>query len=318
MISDVAPVVPEDASRLLTLHQVSGGIDSDALVSALKRDQVVLVRNVEPAEADDIVSKVAQAFDLKAALEMQAAFADFQGHRKRASKYYMTVNRRADYQFITPHSEGTSFINMQLASFYCYENTTDGGETIVFNVDSASRAWDSLRETVTRARLAGRALTRGDIAKAKIYGVNLPEDLLNDEEVIRETSATIRIPGLEFFEALARPKQTYSKILDQKVFGYWDSVASIDLDAVSQYAELLRCCDLLKQPASGLELTQLDNAWSRRIRGSGVKYSQLFRCKLTHKLGAKDLLIQNNLTWAHSVSNWTPGSGIRKVTAAFS
>jgi hypothetical protein len=29
------------------------------------------------------------------------------------------------------------------------------------------------------------------------------------------------------------------------------------------------------------------------------------------------LIIQNNLTWTHAVNNWSPGSGLRKVAAAF-
>jgi hypothetical protein len=30
-----------------------------------------------------------------------------------------------------------------------------------------------------------------------------------------------------------------------------------------------------------------------------------------------DLIILNNLTWAHSVANWRPESGVRNVSAAF-
>jgi hypothetical protein len=30
-----------------------------------------------------------------------------------------------------------------------------------------------------------------------------------------------------------------------------------------------------------------------------------------------DLVIYNNLTWAHSVANWSPDSGTRRVIAAF-
>jgi hypothetical protein len=318
-LSPANTLVPEDQSKLRVLHGKQDARGLASIVESLTADLVVLVREVDAATADDLVARVAQTFELKGALEKQAAFAEIQGHRRRSGKYYMTVNARRDYQFITPHSEGTSFINMQLASFFCHENTTDGGETILMNVNQCSEGWLALRETVAKGKTtSSKPLSHGDIARAKIYGLNLPSDLLKDEEVVSETAVELPIPGLQLVEALAQPKKTYAKILDRDVFVYWDSVDASDLDSAAQYAGLLRDCGLLKEPPGGLELRKLDNAWPGRIRHSGVSYAQLFTHKITHKLTRGDFIILNNPTWTHSVSNWAPRSGIRKVTAAFS
>jgi alpha-ketoglutarate-dependent taurine dioxygenase len=74
---------------------------------------------------------------------------------------------------------------------------------------------------------------------------------------------------------------------------------------------------LLREPASGPGVNYFDKAYTRAVWRSGVTYRQLFRAVVIHRLEPGDLLIQNNLTWAHAASNWTPGSGIRNVIAAF-
>ena len=66
--------------------------------------------------------KVSKEFGLQDTLELQAGFGESTGLRERIGKYYMTVTDRKDYSIAPPHSEGGSFANIQLASFYCYEN----------------------------------------------------------------------------------------------------------------------------------------------------------------------------------------------------
>lgn len=306
--------IPEAVDRLVAMEHAD--FDLARIVASLRQDDVILVRQVTPDRADSLMSTVADQFGLGQSLETQASFATFLGHRDRVGQHFMTVNRRSNYEFITPHSEGSSFAEMQLASFYCYENSTDGGETILFNADDTLSGWISLRERGRRAEL-GTPLAPHEVARARgLYQIRLPDDVLSaDDEVLERTATPIR--GLTLVEVLAKLKRTHSKLLDRSVYVYWDSVASIDSDSAVEFERLLRQTGLLKEPAGGLPLEQLDNAARRRVLRSGTAYSELFRCKLTRKLLPGDLVIVNNLTWAHATSNWSPESGVRKVAAAF-
>jgi hypothetical protein len=309
--------VPEDPRRLIIVEQDGRAVDIDLVIESLRKDLVVLIRNVGADWSDNVIYAVADRLDLSDSLKLQAACAGFLRHRDNIGKYFMTVNRRDNYQFISPHSEGNSFIGMQLASFFCFENSTDGGETILMNIDDSSESWQAMRERVTRGRIGSRTLATREISRARAqYQVNLPADVLKDDDLILQERRT-EIPDLSIVDALAKPKRVYSRILKRNSYVYWDSVASIDFDSASEYVRLLRRCGLLKEPPSSLKLSEMDNAAGRRIWYSGVKYSQLFKCKITRKLAPGDLVIQNNLTWTHAVSNWSPSSGTRTLAASF-
>jgi hypothetical protein len=289
----------------------------ERILEPLRRDQVVLIRGITADAADRIIADVARGLGLHDRLELQANLADLLGHRQRTSKYYMTVNARDDYQFIPPHSEGSCFTNMQLASFFCHENSTDGGSTVLLNVDQGEHVWAAMKEKAVRGQLGARKLERGELVKLRVrYGVDLPGDALApDDEILGEIAHDV--PGVRLFDVLTRPRPSRSTILDRMVHAYWDSIASIDLDSAPEYLRLLEQAGLLRRPPSGVPLEQLDNASARRLRRSGARYRDLFACKVTVKLGPGDFILQNNTTWAHSTSNWTPGSGTRRVAAAF-
>lgn len=309
--------VPDDPSRLLVLRQGDAGCGVDAILAGLRQDQVVLVQNASAQDADNLLYGVAERLDLQNQLKVQSAFASIHGHRENVGKYFMSVNKRTDYQFIPAHSEGQHASNLQLASLYCYENSTDGGETILLNTDSDSPMWDILGEIVTKVDLCGRKLSPSEIAGAKMmFKINIPEDVLSaDDKVLREQKAPV--PGIKVFDALTRSKKARSRILERELNVYWDTVASLDFDSGKEYMRLLQSCGLLRQPAGGMDIAKLDNAHIRRVWSSGVNYESLFRARLVRKLVPGDLVIQNNLTWTHSTANWTPGSGTRKVVAAF-
>ncbi|MDX2086242.1 MAG: hypothetical protein SFX73_00275 [Kofleriaceae bacterium] len=308
--------VPEDPSKLVAFEGGGKPVTPGQVVGALRQDHVVLVRGLNAPQADALMHSTADSLGLGEALELQATFASVMGHREALGSYYMTVNKRDDYHFIPPHSEGHRVAGMQLASFYCYENTTDGGDTILLNLNPACEGWSSLREMVTRAKVT-RQLAQSEIAQARgMYGINVPRDLLKDSDSVVAERPT-SIPGLTLVDVLVPLEKIHSVLLDRDVYAYWDTVASLDLDAAPQYERLLRESGLLKEPPGGLELRQLDNAADRRIYSSKVEFASLFASRLTYKLKAGDFVIVNNLTWAHSVSNWTPGSGTRKVSAAF-
>jgi hypothetical protein len=276
-----------------------------------------LIQNVDQDQAEITMQEVAKKLGLSEALKLQAGFAGLHGHRHNIGQYFMSVNQRGDYQFIPPHSEGNSFAGMQLASFFCYENSTDGGETVLLNVDSSSRLWPSLREKVRRGKLTSKSLTSREILRARgLYQLQFPADLLRVDDEIIEVHQT-EIEGLTLVEVLAKPQMTYSRILDRKLYVYWDSISNIDFDSALEYERLLRQSGLLKEPTPGLGLIQMDNAADRHIWHSGITFSELFTCKITRKLSSGELLIQNNLTWAHATTNWSPNSGIRKIAASF-
>lgn len=181
-VSEV-PVCPDKMSVI----QFNVGNHSSLIIDALKDDQVVLIKRVPENQIDTMIFGVAAGLGLQTGLELQSGFAEMYGHRKKLSKYYMTVNRRADYQCTLPHSEGSSFQNIQLVSFYCYENSTDGGETTLFNTDdSKPQVWDRIRERATRAKISDEnRLTPAQIAEARMrYQINLPQDLLMDEDEV--------------------------------------------------------------------------------------------------------------------------------------
>lgn len=308
--------LPEDASRVVTLEHGAAGPDVESIVTALGQDQVVLIPGVAPEQADDLMFRVAERAGLAEGLKLQAGFADLHGHRSRIGKYFMTVNKRRDYQFVGPHSEGSSFAGMQLAAFLCYRNTTDGGETILLNADDSSPAWSSLRERVRRGR-ASRTLAPHEIARVRgMYQLRLPADMLqDDDQVISETATPI--PGLTVLDVLAKPRKVRSRLLDRDIYAYWDTIESVDADSAREFERLLRRSGLLKEPPADFDRRAMDDAVRRRIWQSGVTYDQIFRCKVTRKLAPGELVLVNNLTWTHAVSNWTPSSGTREVAAAF-
>ena len=309
--------IPEDPTRIVIIQSHSATIELDPVAAAITADSVVLVPTVSPDEVDDFMYRIADSLGLNNTLKLHAGFANFLGHRHRIGKYFMSVNRRADYQFITPHSEGTRFAGIQLAAFYCCENSTDGGETILMNVDDESSEWSIIRDRVLRGCLQNGPLSRGDNARARsLHQLNLPADLLkNDDRILRECPTNI--PSLKVLEVLARPEKLYSRILDRCLNVYWDSIDSADFDSAREWMRLLRKWGLLKKPPGQFDVIQLDESAGQRVWRSGVNFGRLFRCKLTRKLVPGDLVIHNNLTWTHANNNWSPGSGVRRMAAAF-
>jgi hypothetical protein len=310
------PTIVEDSSRLFILAYDNSTTKIDLILESLRQDLVVLVQQVGTEQADRLIYEVAQRLGLRDALTLQAGLAGFYGQRRNVGEYFMTVNRRLDYQCVTPHSEGSSFTGMQLSSFFCSENSTDGGETILLNVDDAGSGWQSVREQLKRGRL-DKSLAQHEIVRARgLYQLNLPADMLKvDDQILREHET--KIPGLTVVDVLAKPVKTYSRVLDRNVNVFWSTIDTADFDSASEYARILRESGLLKEPPGGLELNQLDSTAVQRVWHSGVKYTQLFKCKITRKLAAGELIIQNNLTWAHAANNWSPDSGTRNITASF-
>jgi hypothetical protein len=311
--------IPEDASRLLIVPAMAlAASDSEMsgmIVEALKKDQVILIQGLTPEQADGLMMKVSALFGLADSLEVQAAFASSLGHRENAGKYYMTVNKRKDFQFVCSHSEGGSFGNLQLASFYCHENSTDGGETILMNTNQTTEVWQSLREQVRRGK-ASRPLTPGEVRRIKMkHRVDMAVDALTaDDEILSEEVVDA---DFSIYEVLAKPKKSYSKILGENLYVYWTDIESLDQDSLREFHQFLAENDLLKLPPEGLDIGKLDDQAGSRQRGFGSDYAKLFKARITHKLKKGEFVLMNNLSWTHAVNNWTPGSGTRKVVAAF-
>lgn len=307
--------VPESLSSLVTLQSKGSIFDIDLILDSLKKDKVVLIEEVKGEDVDQLMYDVAAKFGLTDTLKLQSAFASSLGHRESISRYYMSVNKRNDYHIVPPHSEGSTFADIQLASFYCFENDTDGGETILLNVDESSHVWESLREFVLRGKFEGTP-TAGQISKIRaMLRLNLLEDTLQeDDKIINECKVDSK---LTVFEVLAKPKKSYSRILEQQRYVFWDSLSAVDHDSLKFMEELLRHNGLFNEPPNYSGLDQIDWDPARRLIHSGINYEQLFKHKITLKLKPGDFIIQNNLSWTHSVANWSPGRGIRKVAAAF-
>ncbi len=307
----------DDADNLVALKGFESDYTPILIAEALKNDRVVLVEDVDPADADNIASATAQAFGLLDQLKMQAALASFQGHRDTISTYFMTVDKRSSFDFVPSHSEGRPNMNIQLASFYCFENSTDGGVTILQNTNQDSPAWTSFRDYATKVDLCGTTLSRADIARAKaMFDVAIPDDILRDDDVVLRDRES-PIAGVRFFFTLSPLRKAFSRILNRHVYACWGNGLAVDTDSRKEYAKLLQECGLLLDAdkaaaARNLDPTRAVNSWA-----SGIRYKDLFKARIVRKLRSRDLVIFNNLTWTHSASNWTPGSGVRKLAAAF-
>jgi hypothetical protein len=316
-ITAVPHRITEDNSRLEVAQHATIAQSVEFARAALRRDSVALLKDVGQDDADTIMFEVAASFALSDQLEIQAGFADFHGHRKRATRYFMTVNTRDDYQFIPAHSEGTHTIGMQLAAFYGFENSTDGGASVLMNVDADSPAWADVREVAYRGIARNGPLTREAALRARaVYGLeSTSEQLADGDQVLATVDSTI--PGLEVLRVLAKARPVHSRILERDLYAYWDSIASYDFASGEGFHALLQASGLLRNSEPPLGIEALDNAFKRRVWRSTVDYPALFRCRLTARIAPGDLLIQNNVTWTHSTCNWTPGSGVRRVVAAF-
>lgn len=309
--------LPEDRSRLCVLPGPSVR-DPAPLIAALRRDDVVLLQGIaDQAQADLVLAEVATALGLLERLKVQAGFASLHGHRNSVGRYFMTVNRRGAYQFIPPHSEGTPSADIQFGSLYCRHNTTDGGNNILLNTDTASPAWSRLREVTAKVDLCGRQLGRREAAMLKVvHGISLPGDVLTAGlEILEELPPPL--PGIRLYNVLAPVLPVRSRLLDRDVRVLWDSVATMDFDCAAEYMRLLQGDGLLRQPPGEADIATLDGAYAKHVWRSGVRFDELFQARITHKLAAGELVLFNNLTWTHSTSNWTPQSGSRDVAAAF-
>jgi hypothetical protein len=309
--------IPEDLSRLSIIEYENPSASAQQVLNELRRDQVAIIRNVAPENADVVMAAVADAVNLRASLEVQAGFAAIKGHRDNIGQYFMSVNKTSDYEFIGAHSEGTHFTNMQIAALYCYENTTDGGETVLLNVDQNSPSVQNLKEITWKIRLVNRELSPGEIAMAKMkWQIDIPRDLLSDtDEVVRKRESFEE--GIELYEVLTKTPKAYSRILDRHLHVYWDNISSTDYASIREYRKLLEDEGLLRLPPGGATTEQLDHSSHRRVWNSGIRYSDLFKNKIIRKLVPGELVVINNLTWTHAIANWTPGSGTRKIAVAF-
>ncbi len=310
-------VISNALHRCIIITRNNGGLDVNAAIDALGQDHIVLVRNISIGDADSIVYQITNKLGLLQGLEVQANFANFLGHRHQISRYFMSVGSLDEYQFHTPHSEGSSIANIQLSCFFCFENSTDGGDTILMNVNDASEGWGLLREQVTKISPGSKPLSRGEWVRARaLYRLRSPDDYVApDDRIVLELQPAI--PGLRLSSVLTKAQRAYSIILKRDVNVLWDSIGNVDQSSLEPFVQMLQHSGLLKIPADGLEFSQADLYFPRRVWRSGVDYTALFQDRIVLKLEPGDLVIQNNLTWAHAVNNWTPKSGIRKIGAAF-
>jgi hypothetical protein len=310
-------IVSNAPHRCIPMTHNNRGFDVNAAIDALGQDHVVLVRNVSISEADSIVYQIAGELKLLQKLEVQAKFSYFLDHRRQISKYFMSVGSVGGYQFHTPHSEGSSITNIQLSCFFCLENSTDGGDTILMNVNEESEGWDLLREQVTKILPESKPLSRGEAVRARaLYRLRSLDDyVVPDDRIVQELQAAI--PGLRLASVLTKAQKAHSIILKRDVNVLWATIGNVDQSSLEPFVQMLQHSGLLKIPANGLESSQLDLYFPGRVWRSGADYTALFRDRIVVKLEPGDLVIQNNLTWPHAVNNWTPESGTRRIAAAF-
>ena len=289
---------------------VSAGID------ALRQDRILHYRNLSADDARLTITALCEQLDLSDSLKVQSGFAAFLGHRQTVDTVFMTVNNRLEQQIFPPHSEGNSSVGMQIAALYCSGNTTDGGETVLFNVNDDGPGWPRLKEFRVKAKRVHEC-SRGQGMMARMrYGVDVEQDILTGED--RDMGRVKDCPAdLDLRYCLSPVRKAWSTILGRETHVYWDSISAVDLSCTDEYLGLLRSIGLLRQPPEEFGPFEADALHERKVWRSGVEFSEIFRQHVVHRLEAGDLLVFNNLSWAHSAANWTPGSGSRGVVAAF-
>lgn len=300
-------------------------VDLTGIYEALKQDCVVKVSGLEQPDADRLISDLANSLGLLDALKLQASFASILGHRKNEGQYYSTVNERENYHYISAHSEGTSKTNIQLASMYCKENTTDGGLSILSKIKQDDMIWKRLGEYSIKIKPGHKQPTKFQIEQAKVFfKVDLLNDILHDDDKIIEEAPPQQLQmlglnesGIKVYYVVSKISKAHSTILNKEIYPYWDSVASPDISSGLGYHQLLEQNELIKKPSENTNISLLDNAAKRRVWDSGVNYLEIIESKLTLKLQAKEAIFFNNLSWTHSSTNWTPNSGNRNVFASF-
>ncbi|MCF6442196.1 hypothetical protein L1077_22475 [Pseudoalteromonas luteoviolacea] len=307
------PKILED--KLVILHDYTLSKYLIDIVDSLKQDKAILINDVSFKDANKLMLELAKIFNLQDSLELNSNFSSTLEYRQKVGKYFMTVNKRKDYQFVAPHSEGSSKLGIQLAAFYSVDNTTDGGETVLFKTNHSSDCIKGLKENLAKGKIL-KKLSSADLTKIKILSrLSFPEDALTDgDEVLSEKEYK---EGFVYCETLVKTRAVKSVILNKEVYPYFDSIERIDSDSPQEYLTFLKNVSLFKEPESDFDFSLIDDSHHNRIGSFGSKYNELFEGVLIKKLTKRQMLICNNLTWCHSVANWTPGSGVRKVVAAF-
>lgn len=287
------------------------------MAEILRQDKVVLIQGVSPADADRLIAGIAEAFDLGEELEIQAGFAAIHGHRKNVGKYFMTVNERGDYNFIPPHSEGNSGMNMQISSFYCYENSTDGGETILWGSSDDEDVWRQVKEFKYKVRTARTELTRMEIATLKMTcEVEWPRDMVGEGDDVVYLMDT-PVADVARYGVLQPARKSRSRILGADRFVCWDTIGNVDRDIAKEFIKALQQVGMFKAPPGLEDGSVLDCSLHRKVWSSGIRLPSIFNRAIVRKLRQGELVIMNNMTWAHSACGWTPGTGVRRLAAAF-
>ncbi|WP_266170791.1 hypothetical protein [Dyella subtropica] len=287
------------------------------IAEILSKDKVVLIQGASPADADRLISGIAAEFGLSEELEIQAGFAAIHGHRKNVGKYFMTVNERGDYHFIPPHSEGNSGMNMQISSFYCYENTTDGGETILWGSSDDEDVWSDMKEFKYKVKTDRTELTKMEIATLKMTcEVEWPRDRVKEGDDLVHLMDT-PVADVSRYGVLQPAKKNHSRILGVDRFVCWDTIGNVDRDIAKEFIKALRRVGLFKAPHDIEDGSVLDCSLHRKVWSSGIRLPSIFNRAIVRKLRAGELVVMNNMTWAHSACGWTPGTGVRRVAAAF-
>jgi hypothetical protein len=294
-----------------------GDARCDAIARLISTNKVVLIHGVSPVDADKLMHGIATEFGLTSELEIQAGFAGLHGHRNNIGKYFMSVNNRADFAFIPPHSEGGSRMNMQLASFYCFENTTDGGETVLWGVGADDNAWTMMKEHKFKIRTNRNDLSRAEVAMLKMmYEIDVSTDFIHsDDQIVQLVDEPVE--GVFRYGVLSPLSKSHSKILGESHFTCWDTVGSVDLDIAKDFSWAIHKAGLLRAPQGLTDWDNLDSTRTRKLWSSSNRLTSLFNRVIVRRLRRGELIVMNNITWAHSACGWTPGTGVRQMAACF-
>lgn len=281
---------------------------SGALVDALSRNQIVVIRPITFEAAGAVFADLADHFGVRDSYDVQMQHVvSMMAARDAVENVAVTVNKRGAYQLVQPHSEGDTTAPLELFALYCVQNAAAGGESVLSLVNQDA---DHSTLRAKEKAILDRGLSRTELNVLRRHHLDARTVIAGGEPFCRVLAAGAHGDVVVRYAPLARSRSVVS---GGNVVTYWDNVTVHDRAFHRFNHALLRDLGLLRSQDGADDYSAYlhvedDSPWAPADTDSGglEQTSRLFRCHVVHKMRAGDLLLVNNRTWTHAANNWSP------------
>src|SRR5258708_1333489 len=119
-----------DVSQVLSFQDGAGG--SGKITRAIEQNRLVLIQRTSFHRAAATFGELVDHYGLRKSYELQMQYVVTRMKaRDGIDNVAVTVNKRAPYQIIQPHSEGDSTSPLDLFGLYCVRGAEIGGENVL-------------------------------------------------------------------------------------------------------------------------------------------------------------------------------------------